>query len=163
MSDIEFTREVTVTPAYDCTRVQPCVHGGEQCTAEGPYNHGKREAEMRLALITDNAEVSLVVRTGWWLPETVTSLPETVTSLRHNLDTMGAWLSWHSPKEIPGTEAIYTRDPERCQRGWAECWADMSGRAADKGARLLVTEGTDAVWAWLADMYREVFEEGNDE
>lgn len=156
MSDIEFTREVTVTPAYDCTRVQPCVHGGEQCAAKGPYNHGKREAEMRLALITDNAEVSLVVRTGWWLPETV-------TSLRHNLDTMGAWLSWHSPKEIPGTEAIYTRDPERCQRSWAECWADMSGLASHEGARLLVTEGTDAVWTWLEGMYHEVFGGGNDE
>ena len=156
MSDgLTFTREITVTPAYDCMRVKPCVHGSEACSTQPGRNHGVHNAEMRLHLFTDYAEVVLSVRTGWYLPQTPT---------RDGVDVscMGTGVGWHSRNDIPDAETLVKEDPEGCPRGWERCYSDTAYLLADEGALLLVTEGTDAVWAWLEELYVDRFGEKAD-
>lgn len=150
-----FSREITVRPAYDCIRVKPCVHGSEACSTQPGRNHGVHNAELRLHLGTEDHEVALTVRTNWYLP--VTPLRET-----GGVDHMGASVGWHSRHDLIDTEAIVAESPEDCPRGWERCYSDMAYIFADEGALLLVTEGTDAVWAWLEELYNDRFEKTGD-
>jgi hypothetical protein len=147
---VKFTRGITVRPAYDCTRVKPCVHGSEECSENPWRNHGVNNAELRLTMWTEDHEVSLTVNTGWYLPQ---------TPLRSSGDSnnIGSSVVWHSRYDILDTEARTEADPKRCPRGWETCYSDMAYILADEGALLLVTEGTEAVWAWLEDLYNDRF------
>jgi hypothetical protein len=106
---------------------------------------------MRLHLGTKDHEVVLTVNTGWYLPQTPNRFD-------HNAERMGSVVGWHSRHDIPGTEAIVKESPEDCPRGWERCYSDMAYILANEGALLLVTEGTDAAWTWLEDLYNDRFE-----
>lgn len=147
---MKFTREITVTPAYDCVRAKPCVHGVTQCGIDPMANHGVKGSDMRLHLGTDDHEVVLTVNTGWYLPQ---------TPKRGLVDTefMGSSVGWHSQSDIAMEETRILADPANCPRGWEVCYSSMAYILANEGALLLVTEGTDAVWAWLEELYNDRF------
>lgn len=147
---MKFTREITVIPAYDCIRVKPCVHGSEACSAQPGRSHGIHNAVMSLSLHTDAHEVALRVNTGWYLPQTPNNFDRSA-------ERMGSSVGWHSREDMPETDARGMRDPEGCPRGWETCFADMAYLLSNEGALLLVTEGTDAVWGWLEEMYNDRF------
>jgi len=153
---VTFTREITVIPAYDCTRVKPCVNGSEACSTQPGRNHGVHNAEMRLHLGTEDHEVVLSVRTNWYLPVT----PPRNTG---GVERMGSSVGWHSRYDMPDVEAIVSEDSQACPRRWARCYSDMAYILADEGALLLVTEGTDAVWLWLEELYNDRFGGAEDE
>jgi hypothetical protein len=136
---MDFTKTITVTPAYDCTAVQPCVHDSPLCGTDPDRSHGKHNAVMALSLRGPEAAVDLVVNTGWFLPQTA-------TGRTHDVTRMGAVLGLHASAPWYDGQRGYT---EACSYGWTRCYSDVSYIAAEEGALLLVTEGTDAVWAWL--------------
>jgi hypothetical protein len=149
---VKLTREITVTPAYDCVRVKPCVHGSEACSTIPGRNHGIHYAEMRMHLGTEDHEVVLTVNTGWYLPQTPNRFD-------HSADRMGSSVGCHSRHDIPTEETRIMSDPKNCPRGWELCYSAMSySLTASEGALLLVTEGTDAAWAWLEELYNDRFE-----
>jgi hypothetical protein len=110
---------------------------------------------MRMHLGTENHEVVLTVNTGWYLPQTPNRFDR-------SSERMGSSVGWHSRHDMPETEAFMMSDPKKCPRGWEMCYADMAYILADEGALLLVTEGTDAVWAWLEELYNDRFEKTGD-
>jgi hypothetical protein len=148
---VKLTREITVTPAYDCVRVKPCVHGSEDCSTKPGRNHGIHYAEMRMHLGTDDHEVVLTVNTGWYLPQTPNRFD-------HSAERMGSSVGWHSRRPILDTESGMCEEPENCPRGWETCYSDAAYLIANEGALLLVTEGTDATWDWLEELYNDRFE-----
>jgi hypothetical protein len=148
---VKLTREITVTPAYDCLRVKPCVHGSEACSTQPGRNHGVHNAEMRMHLGTEDHEVVLTVNTGWHLPQTKSQRVAGVES-------MGSSVAWHSRRDIPNEETLIMSDPKSCPRGWEMCYSAVSySLTAGEGALLLVTEGTGAVWSCLAELYNDRF------
>lgn len=143
-----FTREITIKPAYDCLKVQPCVHGSEKCGTVPGHGHGRHNAEMHLRLATEQSEVVWVAGTNWFLPETPLSvqLPEV---------SKGRFVEWHST--TPQYEDHTPLGGGKCPRQWDTCYLDQSYWASDEGWVLLVSKGTDAVWEWLEGIWQGKF------
>jgi hypothetical protein len=143
MSDLE--RIFSVRPAYDCIGVRPCVHGSERCKPGTGGSHGRHNAEMHLTVRGDDAEVTLVVGTGWDLP--------TVPAHHRHSGPTGRFVEFHTAR--PRYEGQDRRDP--CPTGtckhWAACYVDSGYTMSDEPTRLLVAAGSDAVWAWLEQQY----------
>jgi hypothetical protein len=147
-------RHVYIRPAYDCLRVQPCVHGNERCSSGDPGgNHGVHNAELHMAVRGPEAEIILVVSTGWDLP--------TVPKGRRVMDIQdypyprGKLVSFHTAR--PRYEGQYRNepDPDAWCKNWSHCYCDSGYRMADGPVALLVEKGSDAVWEWLENQYHE--------
>ncbi len=147
MSELE--RIFSVRPAYDCIGVQPCVHGSESCKPGAGGSHGRHNAEMHLTVRGPNAEVTLVVSTGWDLP----------TVPRHHRLTStgdyprGAFVQLHTARpRCEGQDGGPPRPDGTC-KDWAACYQDTGYSMSDEPTRLLVEKGSEAAWAWLEDLY----------
>lgn len=146
----EFQREVVITPAYDCIMVQPCVHGSGKCGTVPGRSHGRHNAEMHMRLYTDTSEVVLLVGTGWCLPETPYSAqPPGLAG--------GRLIEWHSTQPMYEGNSPLSDSGEDCPRKWPTCYIDQTYTPSDEGWRLLVSEGSEAVWPWLESMWAEKF------
>lgn len=147
----EFERIVRIQPAFDCLMVQPCVHGSAECGTVPGRGHGRYYAEMHMILRSPIAEVILGLGTGWDHPAT----PPAV-SIRNNFDRLpyGQFVEFHS--SVPRYEG---HEPQgtTCER-WPVCYGDVGYAMAAGPAAMLVTAGSDAVWEWLENVYRESFE-----
>lgn len=139
-----FERIVAIKPAYDCINVQPCVHGSKDCGTRPGANHGRHNAELRMTLRTPAAEVTLVINTGWDLPSTPTMFRRGMT---------GGLVEFHSSKPFYDEQ---TPQGTPCDL-WPTCYGDTGYGISDDGAALLVSSGSDAVWTWLEELYRERF------
>ncbi|UEM46001.1 hypothetical protein SEA_JALFARM20_43 [Mycobacterium phage JalFarm20] len=142
-----------VRPAYDCIRVQPCVHGSESCQPGSGGSHGVHNAEMHLTVRGGDAEVTIVINTGW-------DLPTVPLNRRASVDReypRGAFVSIHTGR--PRYEGAYDyeepRSGESCQ-DWGGCYQDVGYSMSDEPTRLLVEKGSDAVWEWLENLHSEV-------
>ena len=142
-------RHVYIRPAYDCIRVQPCVHGNERCSSgDRGGNHGIHNAELQMTVRGPEAEVTLRIGTGWFLPVTP----------KKNLGTQypyGYCVSFHTARpryegQEPGEVA-----PEGHCKDWGQCYWDAGFLMAEGPAALLVEKGSDAVWPWLENQYQE--------
>jgi hypothetical protein len=149
-----YTREVTIRPAFDCLEVRPCVKGSPDCGTRPGASHGRGTARMHLALYTPRTEVRLIVDTGWHHPATPEG-PRT-TNAGMNLMAEISELGYHSADPVPGGLGPVT-NAEECPRGWSPCYSASQFGAAAEGTRLLIIEGTDAVWAWLEQQHRAMF------
>jgi hypothetical protein len=148
--EVNFTREITIKPAYDCLKVQPCVHGSEKCGTVPGHGHGRHNAEMWMSLYNDESEVVLVIGTNWFRPETPLSvqLPEV---------SKGRLIEFHST--TPQYEGHYQvgSGSDGCPRGWKSCFADYAYGAAEEGWEALVCKGSDADWEWLEGIWQGKF------
>lgn len=137
-------RIVKVRPAHDCIRVQPCVKGSDKCGS-----HGIGGAELTMTLRGPDAEVSLVIGTGWYLPVT----PPMPAGLRDYPN--GYFVEMHTARpRYEGQEPrLDTRRPGDTCEGWADCYVDSGFLMSDEPTALLVAEGSDAVWEWLENLY----------
>lgn len=147
MSELE--RVFVVRPAFDCIGVQPCVHGSLNCTPGSSGSHGRHNAEMNFIVRGQDAEITLIIGTGWDLP----SVPE-----RHRVSKIlgspsGRMVEIHTAKPRceghPGNE----RNANATCKDWAGCYIDVAYGMADEPARLLVEKGSEAVWEWLETLY----------
>jgi hypothetical protein len=145
MSDLQ--RIVTVRPAYDCIGVQPCVHGSKTCIPGTGGSHGRHNAELHMTVRGADAEVTLVVSTGWDLP----TVPD------HHLHRVhGAFVEFHTARpRYEGQDNWRTPQPGDSCENWGACYVDSGYSMSDEPTRLLVEKGSDAVWAWLENQYTE--------
>jgi hypothetical protein len=151
MIDGELERIFYVRPAYDCIRVQPCVHGSENCIPGTGGSHGRHNAEMHLTVRGVDAEVTLVIFTGWDLP----SVPD---YCQHGGPT-GGGVEFHTARpRYEGQDGGEPRPDGTC-KDWAACYVDIGYSMSDEPTRLLVAEGSDAVWAWLENLHAETVAE----
>ena len=143
-------RIVNVRPAYDCIGVQPCVHGSENCKSGTGRSHGRHNAELHLTVRGEDAEVSLVIGTGWDLP----TVPE-----RHHRDRRypdGVFVQTHTANPSYSGQHRLNPQPGGTCANWSSCYLNTGYSPADEPAALLVEKGLDAVWEWLENRYESV-------
>lgn len=144
----ELQRIFNVRPAYDCIGVQPCVHGSERCKPGTGGSHGRHNAEMHLTVRGPDAEVTLVLGTGWDLP--------TVPDHHTHRGPTGLFVEFHTAQpHYEGQDGGPPRPHGTC-KNWAGCYVDSGYSMSDEPTRLLVAAGSDAVWAWLEQQYAAV-------
>lgn len=144
-----------VLPAFDCIGVQPCVHGSETCKPGTGGSHGRHNAEIHLTVRGPNAEVSLVISTGWDLP----TVPPHHRIARDGKYPRGAFVEMHTARpRYVGQDRREPQPGDSCY-GWAGCYVGSSYMMSDEPTRLLVAAGSDAVWAWLEQQYAAVQDE----
>ena len=142
----EFERIVRIKPAYDCEVIQPCVLGSAQCGTTPGRGHGRHNATLLMTVRDAVAEVTLEVGTGW-------DRPETPLHFRRDGGPHPGCVSFHS--SMPQYEG-HEPQGSTCDL-WPTCYANTGFTMADEPTRLLVCEGSDAVWAWLESQHRETF------
>ena len=137
MSVVEFEQRVTIEPAYDLR-------------SEGRGAHG---ATLRMVLAGPLGATQFVLYTNWYLPGFLEDLkakgavPEVLTR------PIPADLGYHWRTEP--YEGCYHRDD--CDiLGEGGCYYDGSGLNAERVFGLLLTGGSDAVWAELRSYYDEL-------
>jgi hypothetical protein len=146
-------RIVTVRSAYDCIGVQPCVHGSKDCIPGTGGSHGRHNAELHMTLRGDDAEVTLVVSTGWDLP----TVPADMRLSRIKEYPRGAFVELHTAWPRYAGQEPYSGagGPGDSCENWGGCYVDTGYLMADTPTRLLVEKGSDAVWSWLENLYAE--------
>lgn len=145
----ELERIFRVRPAYDCIGVQPCVHGSETCKPGTVGSHGRHNAEMHLTVRGTDAEVTLVISTGWDLP----TVPARQRLNRHQDCPNGLFVEIHTARpRYDGQDGGAPRADGTC-KDWAGCYLDAGYTMSDEPTRLLVEKGSDAAWTWLEDLY----------
>lgn len=150
MSD-ELQRVFNVRPAYDCIGVQPCVHGSETCKPGTGGSHGRHAAEMHMTVRGPDAEVTLVLGTGWDLP--------TVPDHHTHRGPTGRFIEFHTARpQYEGQDGSPPRSDGTC-KNWSGCYLNTGYSMSDEPTRLLVEKGSDAVWEWLEALYRETQDE----
>lgn len=149
----ELERIFRVRPAYDCIGVQPCVFGSEQCIRDGGWRgHGRHNAELHMTVRGPDAEITLVIGTGWDLP----TVPVQHRLSRHIDHPHGGFVEFHTARpRYEGQGGSAPRADGSC-KGWAGCYLDTGYSMSDEPTRLLVEKGSDAVWSWLEDLYATV-------
>ena len=119
--------ELEVIPAYDNRK-------------EGKGQHC---AEMRFYVHGPKGSVQFVLYTGWYLE----GLDKSPVYYKHKMD---------EPMPVPMYE-----DQSNC--GYCKildsdsCYYDGSTLNADKPFRILVSKGSEALWKYLKDYYKQVF------
>ena len=139
-------RIITVRPAYDCVGVKPCVHGSQACTdRESGKEHGRHNAELCFTLKRTDAEILVVIGTGWDMP--TVPLHHRIARDRHY--PQGGRVTFHTARSMyPGQERQDV-DPEGHCKDWEACYSNTGYLMADEPALLLVEKGSDAVWEWM--------------
>ena len=141
----EFERRITFDPAYDCIRVQPCVHGSDKCRGTNAHGHGVHGVDMRWFLIGPAGVVQFVVYTGWHLDVTPPA--------PHG--PMAADLGYHWP-----TPRYQEQTAMQCDLLSAgHCYYDGSGLNAKHPWRILREQGSEAVWSYLEDYYESLLQD----
>ena len=150
----ELERVVTVKPAYDCIRVQPCVHGSQACIPGTGGSHGRHNAELHMTVRGEDAEITLVVMTGWDLP----TVPAEYRIGREQDYPRGAFVEFHTARpRYEGQLRWEGRSGATCR--WDTCYVDTGYSMSDTPTRLLVEKGSDAVWEWLENLHAETVAE----
>lgn len=142
-------RLTTITPAYDCLAVQPCTRKTDQeiCTKSSGDFHGRAHAILVMTLDHEDIEVTLMVNTKW-------DVPETEKDVRHNDGPRGAYVMTHSSFSIYPDQHSHVS----CCDRWEVCYWDFAYTEADEPTCLLITEGSDSVWAWLEAKHTQIME-----
>lgn len=143
-------RRVHIRPAYDCIRVQPCVHGNERCSSgDRGGNHGIHNAELQMTVRGPDAEITLLIGTGWFLPVTPNKDLGTTYPAGH-------CVVFHTARpRYEGQPSWDKPNPAAHCKDWGRCYSDAGYLMAEEPARLLVEKGCDAVWEWLENQYNE--------
>lgn len=145
MSELE--RIVNIHAAYDCIGVQPCVHGSERCKPGSGGSHGRHAAEMHMTVRGPDAEVTLVIGTGWDLP--------TVPDFQTHRGPTGRFVEIHTARPQYEDQDVRTPMPGDSCEHWGACYVNTDYTMSDEPTALLVEKGSEAVWAWLENLYGE--------
>ena len=148
MTTAQFTRTTTITPAFDKRHKDPSKDYGIGC------------CDLRMVLVGPLGAVQFVAFTGWYLPQNFGDLLNREMDFfeRHgfslSLSPRGIDVGYHSPHAM--YEGQEERDCEVLPGG--KCFYDGSSLRGDDWCKILVAEGSDAIWQSLEEEYRERFE-----
>lgn len=140
----EFTRSLTLVPAFDKTHPDP------------KKNYGVHGMDMRFVLKGPLGATQFVVFTNMMLKHVREQQYARVDTSRPYwyciFEPTGADIGYHSPK--PRYEG---QQPMPCEILGGECYYDGSSLAADEFLETFLSQGEDAVWTMLEDRYNELF------
>lgn len=126
-----FRREVVFEPAFDKRHTDP------------EKNYGIGGVVMKFFLVGPAGTIQFVTSTGWHLPRVVDE------GIKGTL--MAYDIGYHSPKSMYEGQTVLTTECELVEGG--TCYYDGSGLQADAFLRILIEQGSDALWAALEKRY----------
>lgn len=143
-------QEIHFQPAFD------------KCHPDPNKNYGIHGASMRWLVIGDEGAVQFVVYTNWHLPhirrEAKTEPGSIVLIERYPFEfwqaPTAADLGYHS--KVPRYEG-QTSMGQECDILGGECYYDGSTLNAEPVFELLIAEGHEAVWDYLKQYYKDIF------
>ena len=150
----KFERIVNFSPAYDKRHPEPSKNYGISATRIWFILKGKKGA------------VQVMIGTDWYLPETVEEYKRIgnenktePTNLRDKEEFLDCWdVGYHSFKPLREWQNKDNSTPcELHEQG--HCWYDGSSLRGqeDKVGRILLEKGSDGIWEYLENYYKEVF------
>jgi len=150
---MKLTREITFRPAYDKRPKNP-----------GEPNYGIHGGDMTWYVKGSKGVIQFVVHTNWYLPHVAKELSESVllrpsyftTSeiIAYTFQPHAVELGYHAKRrQYEGQEK--RKDCHLFKNG---CYYDGSGLNAEPVLKLLIEQGSDAVWARLEKEYYERFD-----
>lgn len=140
IDDEGFERILDISPAYDMRNPDP------------KKNYGVHGLEMRFVLKGPLGAVQFVLFTNWMLPKVQEEFDKDDNLPRSLMRPMPADLGYHSP--VPHYE---DQDPHGGGCPYLDgrpCYYDGSGLQAQEPWNILVSEGEEALWAFLKRYYR---------
>ena len=143
-------RIIEFTPAFDKRNPDPKINYGIHCV------------ELRMVVKGKEGAVQFVLYTNWNLPHVTNeflSKPLDRLGVKCFFTPLPADIGYHSPKPMSeGQEPI----SGKCEYvNGKSCYYDGSGMHAEKVYNLLVEKGSEEVWQYLENYYKETFEEKN--
>lgn len=153
-----FERITKIEPAFDCIVNQPCrVSATNPCRPEpSGSNHGRCDAWMSFTLRSAIADLTVVVMTGWHIPETPPDKRMPVVLDRIGLPR-AAYVDFHSLLPAHNGQSPLDTDGDCTRWPGRACYADRGYTMADDVTDLLVRKGSDAVWTWLEKLHADTF------
>jgi len=151
---MKLTREITFRPAYDKRPKNP-----------GEPNYGIHGADMTWYVKGAKGVIQFVVHTNWYLPHVGVELAHSIIdtpprwltkpqSILSSFQPQAADLGYHAKRrQYKGQEK--RKDCHLLKNG---CYYDGSGLNAEPVLKLLIGQGSDAVWARLEKEYYERFD-----
>lgn len=149
---MNLTREIKFRPAFDKRHADP------------KKNYGIHGVDMLWILKGPVGAVQFLVFTGWHLPHIIAEWEQDakehpVTGKQLMCQPIPADLGYHSPTPV--------YDGQQCNEcdllPGKKCYYDGSGLNAEPVFKLLVEKGDEAVWKFLEDYYRDIFDVPSDE
>lgn len=145
-----FERLVEFTPAFDKRNPEPSK------------NYGIHGVEMRMLLKGERGAVQFLLFTNWQLPHVTEEFKRKMERSNDiKMDLRCFWtptpadLGYHSPEpQYPEQTQSQSACPHLDGR---PCYYDGSGLQAEPIYRLLLTKGSEGVWAALEERYHELF------
>ena len=143
----KFERIVKVTPAYD--RRDPDPH----------KNYGIHGAHLLFVLKGEFGAVAFDIGTNWYLPHVADELRhnEYLYSGKSFFEPTPYSIGYHSPK--PMYEDHHMSAVECEYLDGKSCYFGDSVTYSDVPFKILVSEGSEAMWAWMENYYKERFED----
>lgn len=135
----EFEKIVHITPAYDSR------------------NKGGGIGNCKLVMVVKGPKgaVTFTMGTAWYLPATFewkqTCIERTGIE---SWETKGYAVGYCSPVQLHD----YDEPRENCDWLGCTCYGSIGFSISDEVKDILIKEGSDAVWKWLENYYRQIFE-----
>lgn len=146
---MDFKKEIVFLPAWDKTSDDPAK------------NCGVHSVEMHFRLTGAKGMVQFVTYTNWHLPHvqkmllSSRSMNEAIGGDPHwSVRPTPADLGYHSL--VPMYEGQIKRDDCQYLPG-GTCYYDGSGLAAEDVFKILVEQGSEGVWKYMAEYYNDQF------
>lgn len=120
---------------------------------------GIHNVEMIFVLKGEAGAVTFTLGTGIYLPETTEWRQTCIAHMNGDDSTWyakGYAVGYCSPK--PLYEYQINQGREKCSWLGCTCYGDVGYSIADKPFDLLIRQGSEALWEWLENYYKEVFE-----
>lgn len=145
-------------PGYDCIRFE-CASDSKDCKPNSGGSHGRHGLQIRFVVKGEEGAVQFLLYTSW-LPQQM--LESSIGSL--------AIFDWGSGSPIPADLGYHSKTPhyenqkpitDECEFFDGPCYYDGSGLNAAHAMYALVNGGDEALWKFLEDYYRTVFEDAD--
>lgn len=126
-------------------------------------NYGIHGAELLMLVLGDKGAIQFRVSTNWHLEHvqseldqrTLTKRPLDIFDISVLYHPMATDLGYHSKVQMYESQTPIKND---CKYTGGPCYYDGSGLNAEPMLRLLIEQGSDAVWKRLEEEYRYRFE-----
>ena len=144
---MSFERIVKVSPAYD--RRDPDPH----------KNYGIHGAHLLFVLKGELGAVAFDIGTNWYLPHVAEELrgKEHLYSGKSFFEPTPYSIGYHSPKPMYEDHSMSAVECEYLDG--KSCYFGDNVTYSEVPFKILISEGSEAMWAWMENYYKERFED----
>lgn len=143
----KFERITYIRPAYDKRNPDPSK------------NYGIHGAELIFILKGEKGAVQFLISTNWYLPHVAAELrkKDHFSSGKSWFEPQPSAIGYHSPKPMYEDQ---TQANESCEYlDGKPCYYGDSITYSEVPFQVLISKGSDAMWVWMENYYKEKFGE----